>query len=322
MTMMDVSVVSGQVVLAPSTITQGVTLLVGTPASEFTISVVRTGLVTVDTPSMVNSSPTLPADIIPTPPASIVPTVFVTDSATGATTAIALNQAFSLPALPAVLTQAPCVSACLQEPLIASAAGSCAATAGTVVDNACACLSAPLVAIHALTNCASAACNGVAAGPSGLPADLVAVTSLYNDYCTSAVGAAALASAAASGQAVPGTAAAGSTTTVTAGTDTPSTTGSTDTTTPWLTDTSTNGTVTANATLATNGTFGGGATFTAGPSAIDPGITTGMASSMSSVGATTSGPATKSEACLELRHKHERAVLSLVVALMLPLLIL
>jgi hypothetical protein len=293
---MDLSFVAGQVVLAPSTITQAVTLLVGTPASEFTLSVVRTGLVTLDTPPSVNSSPTLPP--------SIIPTVFVSDSASGATTWSGLNQPFSLPNQQAVVTQAPCVSACLQEGLIASAAGSCALTAGTAaIDNACACLSAPLVAVYALANCASAACTGVAAGPAGLSLDLVAVTSLYNDYCVTAVGAEALASAVASGQVIQATAAAGSSTT-----DTASASASTDTATPWSTGPSTNGTLTGNGTLRTNGTFsGGGPTLTVGPTAADPGIiTTGLVSTTrASAGGTTSstGSETKSEGCLELPRK-------------------
>lgn len=328
---MELPFVAGQVVLAPSTITEAVTLFVGSPATAFTLSVVRTGMVTIDTPS-VNSSPTMP-------PSSVISTVFVTDSAADSTTQVALEQPFSLPTQQAVITQAPCVSACLQEGLIASAAGTCALTAGTVIDNACACLSAPYVALYALSNCASAACTGVAAGPAGLPLDLAAVTSLYNDYCVAAVGAEALSSAVASGQAVQASAAAGSSSTDTAGAE-----GSADTPTAWSTGPSTNGTLTANATLSTNGTFDGGATLTAAPTAVDPGITTGLvaSTSTSSVDAATTG--TKSEACLELTHKSERlvpalafgsvelclltdlrtsrAILSLVFALTVPLFIL
>lgn len=294
----DLSAVAGQVILAPSTITQAVTLAVGTPETEITFSVVRTGLVTVDTPS-VNSSPTLPP--------SITPTVFVTDSAADTTTQMALDQPFSLPTQQAVVTQAPCVSACLQEGLIASVAGTCALTAGTVIDNACACLSAPVVAMYALSNCASAACTGAAAGPAGLSLDLVAVTSLYNDYCVTAVGAEAFGSAVARGQAAQATAAAASSWTDTASASA-SAAGSADTTTPWSTGPSTNGTLTGNATLSTNGTFGGGATLTAGPTAVDPGTTTGLVASTSTLNAATA-TGTKSEACAELTRQSERLVL-------------
>jgi hypothetical protein len=319
--MMDLSFVTGQVVLAPSTITQGVTLLVGTPLSEVTISVVRTGLVTVDVPG-VDSAAQLASDIIPTMPSSSIPTVFVTASASGvAGQSIAPNQPFSLPTQQAVVIQAPCVSACLQERLIASAAGPCALTAGTNIDNACACLSAPLVAIHALTNCASAACNGVAAGPAGLAADLVAVTNLYQDYCTSAVGASALNNAIVGGQAAAftTTAAESSITRVTDGTVTANATASTDTASPWMTSASNNGTLAGNTTIAGNGTLGGAATLTAGPSAVESGMTAGLASSISSgsVGAssTTASPGVKSQACLKLRHKPGRSVILLLVPL-------
>ncbi|OIW32868.1 hypothetical protein CONLIGDRAFT_676687 [Coniochaeta ligniaria NRRL 30616] len=302
---MGLSLVGGQVTLGPSTITQAVTLVMGTPASEFTVSVVRTGLVTVDAPG---------SDSSPTPPSSI-PTVFVSASSGGA-----LNQPFSLPTQQAVVTQAPCVSACLQQALIASAAGPCGLSAGTAaIDNACACLSAPLVAVHALTNCASAACTGIAAGPAGSAPDLVAVTSLYNDYCATAVGAEALASAVSSGQAFQATAAAaGSSTTDTMSMEM---TMSMETTTPWSGGTSNNMTMMmGNATATDNLTFADGATLTVAPTVLNSGITTGVMSTTSATDA--AGSATRSEANLELPRKPGRAVLSLVFALTLPLLIL
>ncbi|KAH8902454.1 hypothetical protein BR93DRAFT_238481 [Coniochaeta sp. PMI_546] len=290
---MELSLVAGQVVLAPSTITQPVTLSVGTPASQFTLSVVRTGLVTVDVHGS-NSSPN---------PLSSIPTVFTT------TPNAAPDQPFSLPTQQVVVTQAPCVSACLQEGLIASAAGPCALSSGTAVDNACACLSAPLVAIHALTNCASAACSGGAAGSAGLAVDLVAVTSLYNQYCLTAVGAEAFATAVASGQAVQASAADGSSTTSTF---------SSETTTLWSGGTIGNGTLTNSTTLTTNATFGGGTNPTVAPTFVDPGITTGLLSTTSAVGA--ASPGSKSQANMKLPRSAERAIFSLVFALAMPLL--
>lgn len=115
----------------------------------------------------------------------------VTASASTVTTSVDLAaQLYSLPAEQAVITQAPCVSACLQAAVIASAAGPCGRTAGVAIDNGCGCLSAPLNALQALTNCASAACIGRAAGTMDPASGSVVVSSLYNAYCLTAVNAA------------------------------------------------------------------------------------------------------------------------------------
>lgn len=283
---MNLSFVASQVVLAPATITQPVTLSVGTPASEFTVSVIRTGLVTINVPGS-EPSPSLPSSI---------PTVFLSTPGVASD-----HQPFTLPAQQAVVTQAPCVSACLQEALIASAAGPCGLSSGTAIDNACACLSAPLVAAKALTNCASAACTGLAAGPAGPALDLVAVTSLYNDYCATAVGAEAFANAVSGGQAFQATAAAGSSITTTAGPDM---------TTPWSAGASTNLTLANNATVTTNATFGSGATLTSVPTLVDPGVTTGVMPATASTPGTTGLGTTKSEANLELPRQPKRLVRS------------
>jgi hypothetical protein len=309
--LMEISLVAGQdrgyfaqVIMTPSTITQAVTLAIGSPASEITFSVVRTGMVTADIQDAGSSTTS--------PPPSIVQTVFVSDGNNAGTVLSdnLLNQPFSLPTQQAVVTQAPCVSACLQEGLIASAVGACGLTPATVIDNACACLSAPLIALHALTNCASAACTGIAAGSSGLDLDLVAVTNLYNEYCTTAVGAAALASAVSSGQAVQATAAADpSTVTVTASSSPDTAAATTVTASPSDTSATTigNGTLTSmngNMTAGMNATLGDGDNPTALATFTDTGVTAGVMSTTTAAGATATG--TKSQAALELPRKSER----------------
>ncbi|KAB5517522.1 hypothetical protein GE09DRAFT_1294368 [Coniochaeta sp. 2T2.1] len=338
--LMDLSFVASQavpqVVLSPATITQEVTLSIGT--NEVTFGVVRTGQVTVDASHTDTSSP-LPAS---------VPTVLVTGGDTGSVPSSALLlQPFSLPTLQAVITQAPCVSACLQEGLIASAIGACGLTPATIIDNACACLSAPFAAIHALTNCASAACIGPAAGSAGLAGDLVAVTSLYNDYCTSAVGANVLSSVlssalstaqvtftqapAADPSVVPTPAAdpsvvvtpADPAVTVTAPAVV-TTTGSVDPSSP-VTPTWSGGndTITSNVTLTGNATFPGIATLTDSSTFVDPGITKGIMTTTPSVAAaSTPSAGTKSEGSVELPRKSQQAILSLVFALTLFFMIL
>lgn len=292
----------GQVILMPSTITQPVTLAIGTPASEVIISVVRTGLVTLDVPGSdtISASVSIPIVIVTSNATETTPAANSPASAPVNVPANAFTLPFILPAEPALVTQAPCVSACLQQGLIASAAGSCGLSPGTTLDNACACLSSPLVAVQALANCAMAACTGAAGGAAGVAGGVMAVTSLYNDYCTTAVGAANVISAVASEQAVQATAAAGSSTTTT------TTTSTMNTATPWSGGISSNATLTTdNGTLSTNETFGGGLTLTATPTFADPGITTGIVST--ATGVDPAGAGTKSEANLDMPRKSERS---------------
>jgi hypothetical protein len=257
--LLDLTLVASQSSSAVSTITDATALYTGTPNSEVTASLTPTATINLHVPE---------GEFVPSV-SSGTPTLSIPDNVTTTVPSSCLTQPFGLPTQPAVITQAPCVSACLQARLIAYAAGPCGHSAGAAIDNACACLSAPLVVVQAIANCATAACTGLAAGEAGMTRDVAAVTSLYNEYCLSAVGAGAL------GSAVSGEGGNRVTTTTGGG--------------------SSGGMTTAALGTSNNGTFGGAATPTSTQTLGDAGATTATAT-------TTSGgdAGAKSEAGLDV----------------------
>jgi hypothetical protein len=173
------------VTASPVTVTANLSTVTGSPV---TVTASSTAVQVSSSTAMAMSSSIVTSSVTTmTAPAVTVPAS--TDAAA---------ELYSLAAQQSVVTQAPCVSACLQPAVIASAAGECGRSLGLSIDNGCGCVSAPLMVMQALTNCASAACTGGAAGTMNPAAGPVAVSSLYLEYCVTAVGANVFASASAS----------------------------------------------------------------------------------------------------------------------------